>query len=575
MSKTLVFDIETNGLLLEVDKFWVGITYCIETKEEKVYHNATEMVKELNKANTIIGHNIVGYDIPVLNKLTGDKVTGPRLIDTYLLAKLVYYDKDRSWSHSLDAYGQRLGFPKGKYSDWTKYTPEMEEYCKQDVLVTTKLYQHLNRKRTWLPDEALELEQDVQRIVTQQYINGWRFDEEGAKRLHCELVGELSEAEEELFSTFKPLFMPQGKVKKPKRPFQRLGITTLGEHQPIKLMDFNPGSGTHIVWWVQQLYGKQQWRTTDKGTPRTDGESLLEMFEGKEWAKPLLHYQEVKKLLGQLAEGEKAWLKQVHKDGRLHGSMDILGAVTGRATHSNPNLGQVPSPRAYKGEEARRLFISSEGMVNVGCDLSGVELRCLAHYMHPFDKGRYSDILLNGDIHTATQEAAGLPTRDVAKTFSYSVLYGAGDSKVGTLVQGGAKEGKKLKAQFEKNTPGYKQLTDAVKKAAKRGYLIGISGRRLYVRSPHSALNTLLQSLGSYISKYWMVEVHKRITEEGIICRQIGWIHDELQFECKREDSEKLAKILEESSLSACTKVGIRLPINSESDIGKDWFEVH
>ena len=185
MSKTLVFDIETDGLLLDVTCMWVGVTYCIETKEEKIFYDAREMVDYLNEASCVVGHNIIGYDIPALYKLSGIEVNS-RAIDTLTLAKLAYYDKDRSWSHSLDAYGERLGEPKGNYNDWSKYTKEMEEYCKQDVQVTKKLYQHLKRKTTWLPETALQLEQDVQKIVTQQYIRGWKFDIQAARKLHIE-----------------------------------------------------------------------------------------------------------------------------------------------------------------------------------------------------------------------------------------------------------------------------------------------------------------------------------------------------------------------------------------------------
>jgi len=221
------------------------------------------------------------------------------------------------------------------------------------------------------------------------------------------------------------------------------------------------------------------------------------------------------------------------------------------------------------------LFISSKGMVNVGADLSGVELRCLAHFMHPYDGGRYSSLILEGDIHTTNKEAAGLKTRDQAKTFIYSVIYGGGDAKVGTIVDGTATDGKRLKTKFFKGTPGYKELTDAVKISAKKKWIRGITGRRLFIRSPHSAVNVLLQSLGSYISKYWMIEAHKRIKEEGIVCKQIGWIHDELQFECQKDQAEKLCKILEESSLKAGDVMGLRMPIGSEASIGSTWFDVH
>ena len=574
MGVTLIFDIETNGLLLDVSKFWVGVTYCIETKEERVYYNAKSLAEDLNKATTIIGHNIIGYDIPALKILSGIDITTP-VVDTLLLAKLAYYDKDKSWSHSLDAYGERLGEPKGKYNDWSKYTKEMEVYCKQDVKVTAKLYTHLKRKTIWLPKEALGLEQDVQKIVTKQYLSGWKFDIQQARRLHVELVQEKEEAETLLWGTFTPKFIPDGKLKEPKRPFKRNNIYTVGPHQPISLTSFNPGSGNHIVWWVEQALGKQEWDRTEKGNPKTDSATLQEMFNDEEFLKPLLHYLEVNKLLGQLAEGDKAWLKLVHTDGRLHGSADILGAVTGRFTHSNPNLAQVPSVRAYKGAESRALFTVKEGYKLVGADASGLELRTLSHYLARYDGGKYGNTVLEGDIHTANQEAAGLPTRDMAKTFIYGFLYGAGDAKIGTITGGGAKEGAILKKRFLAKTQGLTGLLADVKAAAKKGWIKGLSGRRLFIRSPHSALNVLLQSAGAYYMKYWVVAVDKMITRDNFDASIVGNIHDEIQVEVREDQAEKFTRNLEELFIKVGEDIGMRIKMEGEAKVGGNWFDTH
>jgi len=574
--RTLIFDIETNGLLLDVSKFWVGVSYCIETKEYFISRTVEGFVDNLNRATKVVGHNIIGYDIPTLNKLSKVKVREDiDIVDTLILAKLAYYDKDRSWSHSLDAYGERLGEKKGTYSDWSKYTREMEEYCIQDVKVTAKLYTHLKRKTPWLPETALQLEQDVQKIIIQQYITGWKFDIKKAQELHIELVKEKEDAEEELYKTFKPKFLPDGKVKAPKRPFRRLGVSTVGDYQPIKYTTFNPGSGRHVVWWVESVLGKQKWILTEKGNPQTDSETLKVMFKDEPFLKPLLHYLEVNKLLGQLAEGDKAWLKLVGKDGRLHGGADILGAVTGRFTHNNPNLAQVPSVRAYKGIESRSLFTVPRGFKLVGADASGLELRTLSHYLARYDGGAYGNQVLEGDIHSENQKAAGLPTRDNAKTFIYGFLYGAGDAKIGTIVGGTSKEGKVLKDRFLKKTKGLKLLVEAVKKAARRGYLVGISGRRLFVRSPHSALNVLLQSAGAYYMKYWLVAVDKMIKEEGFDAKFVGNIHDEIQAEVREDQAENFAKKLEELFVQVGKDIGMRIKMEGEAKVGDNWHDTH
>jgi DNA polymerase I-like protein with 3'-5' exonuclease and polymerase domains len=575
-SRTIVFDIETDNLVLDVKKFWVGVTYCIETKEEKVFYEAEDMVGYLNRASVLVGHNIIGFDIPALNKLSNTHLdTRLELVDTLLLAKLAYYDADRSFGFSLEKFGERLGFRKGDHNDWSKYSKEMEEYCKRDVQVTYKLYQHLKRKTRWLPKEALELEQEVQRIVTDQHIAGWEFDLKKGRELHVELVQEKEIAEASLWETFKPLFMPKGKVVIPKRPFRRMGVTTAGPHQPIHLTTFNPGSGKHVVWWVERLYGKQDWKRTEKGSAKTDAETLMEMFSKKEWAKPLLHYLEVTKILGQLAEGPKAWLKMVREDNRIHGQADILGAVTGRFTHSNPNLAQVPSIRAYKGKEARSLFTVKRGYKLVGADASGLELRTLSHYLARYDGGAYGRQVLEGDIHTSNQKAAGLPTRDMAKTFIYGFLYGAGNEKIGTITGGGSKEGAVLKSRFLKKTKGLEKLVQAVKEAAKKGWIKGISGRRLHIRSPHSALNVLLQSAGAYYMKYWVVAVDKMIKEEGYDAQIVGNIHDEIQVEVREDQAEKFAKKLEDLFITVGEDIGMRIKMEGEARVGRNWAETH
>ena len=576
-SKTIVLDIETDGLLLDLTKMYVGVTYEIETEVERVWYDPREMVDYINReARKLVFHNGIGFDIPALNRICDMGIdSNIVLVDTLLLAKLVYYDKDSSFSNSLSAWGDRLGFPKGDHSDWTQYSKEMEEYCKRDVQVTLRLYKHLQKKGSWLPFKALDVEQKVQAIVTDQYINGWYFDTDKARKLHIELVEEKEKAEEELHRVFYPMYLPDGKVFTPKKIFKRKGITYNGPHQKIKLTEFNPGSGKHIVWWVERLYGEQAWKRTEKGAEKTDAETLMEMFSNEPWAKPLLHYIGVQKLLGMLAEGDNAWLKLVRDDNRIHHQVDILGTVSGRATHRKPNMSQVPSVRAYKVKEVRKLFTVPNDKVLVGCDLSGIELRCLAHYLNRYDRGNYGKEILKGDIHTSNQEAAGLKTRDQAKTFIYAFLYGAGAEKIGKIIGGNAKIGAALKARFLRKVPGLHKLLDAISEAAKRGYLVGITGRRLFIRSPHSAPNTLLQSLGAYVSKQWMIVFHQKLKEEGLNVKQLGWSHDELNVECDKEDAKRVAELLEVSAMQAGKELGIKIPIEAESKIGRTWYDVH
>ena len=175
-------------------------------------------------------------------------------------------------------------------------------------------------------------------------------------------------------------------------------------------------------------------------------------------AADLLSFLLVQKRLGQLAEGQQAWLK-LQKNGVIHGRVNTNGAVTGRCTHSTPNVAQVPSVRADYGKECRELFTVRKGYKLVGCDASGLELRMLAHYMAFYDRGEYAKIVTEGDVHTVNQKAAGLETRDQAKTMIYALLYGAGDHKMGEIIGGGAREGQQLKRKFFSSLPALARLT--------------------------------------------------------------------------------------------------------------------
>jgi DNA polymerase I-like protein with 3'-5' exonuclease and polymerase domains len=488
--------------------------------------------------------------------------------------------KKLSGRHGLETWGYRLGEHKGDYNDWSKFTEEMLIYNVQDVVVTTKLYKLLMKGKT--PLEALQLEQDVQRIITQQHINGWKFDIKKAQELHVILLANMEPLAKEVHEIFLPKFLPKtGGVKIPKKPFRRNGVWTMGPHQPIELRAFNPNSSQHIARWLINDFGWEPYEFTDKGAPKTGAEYIRHIPHAG--IVPLLKWLDNNKLLTMLADGDNAWLRKVTPKGRIHGSVDILGANTGRFTHNNPNLAQVPSSTAFMGEEARSLFTVERGYTLVGADASGLELRMLSHFMAPHDGGKYGNIVVNGDIHTANQEAAGLPTRDNAKTFIYGWLYGAGDAKIGSIVNGSKAVGAKLKSEFLASTPGVADLINGIQHKVlprSRGgqgakYLKGISGRRLYVRSPHSALNLILQSAGAYYMKYVLVELDRRLRAQGFDYKHVGNIHDEFQMEILDAHVEEVMKVTEQTFEDVGYMMGLRIKMAGEAKAGKTWAETH
>jgi len=611
-----IADIESNGFLDKVTTIHCLVLKDLDTRQHHRFNHQPghrsieEGLALMQKADLLVMHNGVAFDHAVIKKLYPDfHVDESKVLDTLVMARLIYpdlWDIDTKLyeqgklpgnlrkRQSLEAWGYRLGLHKGDYSaemkakgldPWAAWNMPMEDYCCGDTDVTEALFRKLEAKN--YSPMAIELEHQVAWIITAQERRGFAFDKEGAAKLLATLVKEKLKMEEELTEVFRPLWMRDGKIFTPKRADKKRGYEPGVPFQKIKLTEFNPTSRDHIALWLKRLYG---WKPTEfgkDGKPTVD-EEVLAKLPYKE-AEVLMKYLMIGKRLGQLAEGKEAWLRH-EKNGRIHGSVMTNGAVTGRATHSKPNVAQVPSVKVDKqgnklyameggyGVECRSLYRASPGMVLVGTDLSGIELRCLAHYMARWDQGAYGEILLNGDIHTANQHAAGLPTRANAKTFIYGFLYGAGAEKIGSIVGKGRAAGAALKSKFLKSLPALDSLIKAVqKKATDAGVLIGLDGRQLHVRSAHSALNTLLQSAGALISKRWLVEVDMALKAAGIReqCHQVLWCHDEVEVECPPELAEQVAAITTASATKAGEFFKMRLHIAAEAHIGTTWADVH
>jgi len=426
----------------------------------------------------------------------------------------------------------------------------------------------------------LTLEHEFATILRQQERNGFPFDVKVAEKLTASLMVRRAEISAEVGRSFGPAIettkshwwiTPNGDKAKTKKALVAEGWKpkeiTKGEAR-TKEIPFNPNSRDQICerlmaegWKPASFEGKR---------PKID-ESVLRDI-GTPNALLLLEYLLVSKRLGQVAEGKQAWLK-LHKNGRIHGRVNTNGAVSGRCTHSQPNVAQTPAGRAPYGEECRSCWTAPEGKVLVGADASGLELRCLAHYLNGWDKGAYTRELLTGDIHTANQKAAGLPTRDDAKTFIYAFLYGAGDAKIGSIVGGSSKEGKKLKAAFLRKIPAIRKLSDAVAaKVQATNVLTGLDGRQLPCRSPHSALNLLLQSAGAVVMKQALIEF---VRMAKLPYEIHGNIHDEVQFSCDAKHADELGRCFVNSLAKAGKVLGFKCPLDGEFKVGSNWSETH
>ena len=566
----LVLDIETDS---KHSKIWLCYTHNSETDEYVCHTTPDTLIPLINKADRLIGHNLIGFDAPVLNKLWGTKIGLKRVRDTLIMSRLL--NPSIEGGHSLEAWGKRLGNHKVEYSriwHWLNNKPYDKTstdpydaphdslnrfYCKQDVAVTVQLFRYLEAELTgW--GESVQLEHEVAAIINKQERHGFRFDEEKGRILLAQLSGEVADIEGELQSVFPPIVE------------ERVSEKT-GKPLKAKVTPFNPGSRQQIAERLAGL-GVKFTQETEKGSTIIN-EKVLEGIDLPE-AKLITRYLMLQKRISQVS----SWFDVVQADGRVHGRVITNGAVTGRMTHMSPNMAQVPSSGSEYGAECRELWTVEVGNKLVGADASGLELRMLAHYMQ--DKG-YINTVINGnkdegtDIHTVNMKAAGLQTRDQAKTFIYALLYGAGAAKIGSIIGGSSAEGHKLMTRFLRNTPALEALKEIVSNAATKGWIRGLDGRHILVRSEHSALNTLLQGAGAIVMKKALVILHNKLKCGIINASFCANVHDEWQIEVPQEDAEVVGKMAVEAIEEAGKHFNLRCPLTGEYHVGNTWKDTH
>lgn len=622
-----IFDIETNGLLMETNVCHVLVIKDTITKQVTRYTAATAFVgvKELSEATFnkvhIVAHNGIKFDIPALQKLYPWFTFDPEYIhDTLVMTRLMFpdlLDHDRRLiekgllspkllkRHSLEAWGCRLGERKIDYMEWcanmgitepfAKWSQEMEDYCVQDVISLERLYEYCLSQN--YPQQPIVLEHQVQWIIARQERYGFLFDMKAASELYGKLVEHRARLDVEVAKVFHPIFIPAGKrlsdgtyeVTVPKVGNKTRGITKDAPYTKMKVMEFNPGSRDHVTLWFKRLFRWIPKEFTNDGKAKVD-DKILNALPYPE-AKVLAEYYMVLKRIGQVAEGDQAWFRHVQSNGRIHGSVITNGAVTGRMTHSHPNMAQVPASKSPYGHDCRAVFIVPFGKKLVGADAAALELRCFAGYMALWDNGDYIKVILEGkkelgtEIHSVNRKALGIDSRDVAKTWFYAFLYGAGDEKLGTEL--GAKPGaaarklgKASREKFLKSLPALGKLVEMVQlKVKKQKFLKGLDGRVLHVRSAHAALNTLLQSAGAILMKQALVFLDHNLQQMGFIpgvhYEFVANVHDEWQIEVNEDIAEQVGKSAVEAMEQAGRHFKFRCPITGEYGIGSNWSETH
>jgi len=571
----LIFDIETDDL--DATRVW-----CIIAKEldGKVYKFGPNQIEEginlLQNATELIGHNIIGFDLPVLRRLHNFKYTG-KVIDTLVLSRL--YNPIRENGHSLKTWGYKLSSPKQEQPEFENYSPQMLNYCIQDVKLNESVYKYLLEEGKGFSKQSTDLEHKTASIVLEQERNGFYFDSKQAMKLLAQLSQNRSDVEDEVQKTFKPKLVEDRMVLpyvKKNGELSKRGLTdeeyvnclNTSNFEPFmrkKLVEFNLGSRKQIGEYLIE-FGWMPERFTPTGQPIVDESTLKKITHIKE-AKLIADFLLYQKRIAQVS----SWIDELQGD-RVHGRVIPNGTITGRMTHRGPNMAQVPNLGSPYGKECRSCWTVPDGYRLVGIDASGLELRMLAHYMNDAD---YIEEVVNGDIHSTNQELAGLETRDQAKTFIYALVYGAGDSKIGSIINGDIKKGKALRERFLRNLPALKKLKERVQQASNRGFLKGIDGRRIYVRSQHSALNTLLQGSGAIVMKQAMINLYELIKLNTFDAKFVANIHDEWQLEVKESQSDCVGRVGVESIEKVTEQFNMRCNLTGQYKIGGNWSETH
>lgn len=567
--KTLIADIECDGLFPS-EIFCLGLQDVTEEigviySDSKGYSSISEGINRLLNADKLVMHNGMSFDVPHIERLCDVQIDRTKVIDTLLLSRL----KDSSKrSHSLAAWGEALGYPKGDYDDFSQMSDEMATYCLNDLGLTKAVYNAVKNA----PDAVLDLETKFASVISRQEHHGFRLDVEKAVELAGELRQEIVDIESELQERWEPKVHERYSEKTGKRLKDRVEI-------------FNPGSRKQIAERLNDSYGWKPKRYTNAGSPKID-ETVLESLKFPEAAK-LARYFRLQKMLGQLSDGDNAWLK-VERNGYVHGSVNTIGTSTHRCSHYAPNVAQTDR----KDLRMREVWLPDPGQVLVGCDADALELVCLSHYLSRYDNGEYQNALLHGskddgtDVHSRTQRLLRLPTRDDAKTAQYAYLYGAGNTKLAQISReagGEIKDGKEIRRRMNEGITGLGELSSRIQKRADVGWFTAIDGRRIATPGAHACLNYLLQSCGAIVMKKALVVFHYDLaTKAGFVVDDypvnfayVANVHDEVQLSADPEIADQLGQLFCQAITQAAERLNMRCPLSGTYQIGNNWKETH
>lgn len=560
-----VADLEADGLLDTATRVWCGVFKDRTTKEVFKFgpNQIKDMLSFMDTCAELQMHNGIGYDFPLLRKLYGYEYKG-KVIDTLVLSRLLNPKRTLPYScpnkrigpHSVEAWGYRVGRGKPEHEDWSQFSEEMLHRCSEDVEIQFMIYDKLMEEASngdW--EKAIPLTMRLFELLQRQEEYGWLVDVEYMHKcvqtldrwidridraLESRLpnVLEVEEVKKDgEYNYLKKPFLKSGKYSESVNrwlgdlPFGPSSVTVCGPFTRVSFRPVNLNSNEETKNYLLSLgWEPKEWNTDDTGARTSPKMSKDDPFVGIDSGIGRLVAKRVQ--CRHRRSSIEGLLGIVRPDGRIASVVKTL-ADTSRAIHSG--IVNIPQVKSFFGKQMRKIFTCKEGWVLVGTDSDADQIRKLAGRMND---PAYTEAVVNGDkdkktdIHSVNQRAAGLPERDLAKTFFYGLLFGAGDAKVGKIVKGTAEDGRRLKSKFLEGLPALKdlieKLTSEWRATAKKrynpqwnkieyydGYIRGLDGRPIKVPFEHQSLVYLLQGDEAIAMSAAYVYFHHRMDKLG------------------------------------------------------------
>lgn len=605
-------DAEFLAIDIEADSLTPAVIYCmtwenVKTKErgELVGHAAIRQFIESNYGSKWIGHNIVKYDVPALNRILGTRIALGDCIDSLILSTL--YSPSLEGGHSLASWGMRLKMPKGDFDDFSKFSPEMLVYCAQDTAICAETFRRLTAAmiRVGISEKSCWIQHRIIHILERQRKNGFHFNEHKAIDLRNTLELRKNELEQSIIKRFPPVLEPiatYAKALKADGSYSAGYLRHSGQYPRVELLDdgrytafdyvsFNLGSPKQRVEKLLELGWKPEEFTKPskshpngqpKPTEKGDLSPSLRKFADEAGIDEVA---EIAKWMAFAARSSmiQTWLNEYNYDTQcIHGN--IFVADTLRFRHQAPNTANIPAVRLDKDEhpilgeagyytfESRDCWEGRPGRTLVGTDAKALEYRMLAHWV---GNQELIDVVLNSDVHSFTQEMAGLKTRANAKTLNFAIVYGSGDAKTGKIVGGNAKDGRALKEKLFANIPGLGDAISEAQREYRNGRIKLIDGSAIICPSEHAAFNYKLQGSGARLMAQGAIFLEGYIRSKGLSSLKVGDIHDEWQYDVSNEDAEEHARLATQALRDAGEELNLRIMTDGESKIGRTWACTH